>query len=101
MAQSYAITWQDDGTEPRSGRLELGPQSLVFEGANGHGPETHELLYTEIHSVHVARASKERLSGRPTLVLERRRGDPIRIAGIAQPGIVSELAEYLAARDGA
>ncbi len=99
MAESYAVTWQEAGAKPRSGRLELREQSLVFEGANGNGPKAHELPYAELASVHVAHAAGERLSGRPTLVVERCRGGPIRIASIAQPGIISELADHLSARD--
>jgi hypothetical protein len=99
MRASYAVTWQEPGAKPRSGRLELAERGLVFEGGNGNGPEAHELPYAELHSVHVTHAAGERLDGRPTLVVERRRGGPIRIASIVQPGIISELAEYLAVRD--
>jgi len=97
MRVSYAITWQEAEVESRSGRLELKPQGLEFEGSNGNGSAVEEVPYDDLSAVRIARASGDRLSGRPTLVLERRTGGPIRIASVAQPGIISELAEHLAA----
>ncbi|HEX9350795.1 MAG TPA: hypothetical protein VF877_05950 [Gaiellaceae bacterium] len=97
MRISYAITWQEPDAEPRSGRLELEPRGLSFEGSNGNGVAIEEITYDELSAVRIARTPGDRLSGRPTLVLERRTGGPIRIASVAQPGIISELAEHLAA----
>jgi len=97
MRISYAVTWQEPDAEPRSGRLELKSRGLDFEGSNGNGSATEEVTYDELSAVRIARTPADRLSGRPTLVLERRTGGPIRIASVAQPGIISELAEQLAA----
>jgi hypothetical protein len=97
MRISYAVTWQEPDAEPRSGRLELKPRGLGFEGSNGSGSAIEELGYDQVSAVRIARTPDDRLSGRPTLVLERRTGGPIRIASVAQPGIISELAEHLAA----
>jgi hypothetical protein len=97
MRASYAITWQEAENPPRSGRLELKPRGLGFEGSNGHGPTIAEIGYDELSAARIARTSGDRLAGRPTLVLERRAGGQIKIAGVAQPGIISELAEQLAA----
>jgi hypothetical protein len=97
MRVSYAITWQEPEAEPRSGRLELKPRGLGFEGSNGNVAATEEVAYDELSAVRIARTPGDRLSGRPTLVLERKTGGPIRIASVAQPGIISELAEHLAA----
>lgn len=96
MGVSYAITWQEAAAEPRSGRLELKPLGLGFEGPNGNGSANVEIPYGDLSAVRIARALDDRLSGRPTLILERRTGGPIRIASVAQPGIISELAEQLA-----
>lgn len=96
MRSTYAVTWQCADGEPRSGRLELGPQGLVFEGSNGDSSASERVSYEELTNVCIARASGERLSGRQTLLLERATGASIRIAGIVQPGIISELAERLA-----
>ncbi len=97
MGVSYAITWQEPEAEPRSGRLELKSRGLGFEGSNGSGSAIEEVAYDELSAARIARTPGDRLAGRPTLVLERRAGGSIRIAGVAQPGIISELAEYLAA----
>jgi hypothetical protein len=97
MRVSYAITWQGPEAVSRSGRLELNPRGLGFEGSNGNGPAIEEVAYDELSAVRIARTPGDRLAGRPTLVLERRAGGPIRIASVAQPGIISELAEHLAA----
>jgi hypothetical protein len=97
MRMSYAITWQESEAAPRSGRLELKPRGLGFEGSNGHGSAIAEVGYGELSEARIARTPGDRLAGRPTLVLERRSGGPIKIASVAQPGIISELAEQLAA----
>src|SRR5207247_7843835 len=73
------------------GRLELAREGLAF--TNGSTMET--IGYGDLRRVHVGRASADRISGRPTLVLERRTGEPVRIAGVGQAGIISELAEHL------
>jgi hypothetical protein len=96
MRETYAVTWRHGEGEARSGRLELTPEGLVF--ANGSAVET--VAYCELRGVHVGRSLSDRISDRQTLVLERRTGEPIRIAGVGQTGIISELAEQLAPRLG-
>jgi hypothetical protein len=96
MRTTYAVTWQDSSGESSSGKLELTPEGMVFEGSAGNGPVTMEIGYDEISTIRVARASADCLAGRPTLVLERRDDAPIRIGSVAQTGIISELAERLA-----
>jgi hypothetical protein len=92
MQESYAVIWREGDDEPRSGRLELTPEGLAF--TNGSSPETVE--YGDLRAVRVGRSPADRISGRQTLVLERRSGERIRIAGVVQAGIISELAEHLA-----
>jgi hypothetical protein len=92
MQESYAVIWRQGEDELRSGRLELTPDGLAF--ANGATAET--VQFGELRAVRVGRSAGDRISGRPTLVLERRSGETIRIAGVAQAGIISELAEHLA-----
>ncbi len=89
MNESYAVSWRSGSGEVRSGRLDLAPDGIAF----GSGSET--IAYSDVRSVHVGRAQADRISGRPTLVLERRTGEPIRITGVGQAGIISELAEHL------
>jgi hypothetical protein len=96
MRTSYAVTWQKADEVSHSGRLELQSRALTFEGSNGDSAESETIPYEDVTGVQIARSPEDRLSGRQTLVLERRFGDPIRIASIVHPGIISELAERLA-----
>jgi hypothetical protein len=90
-----------EGDGPRyAGKLELGRRELRLEaGTNGGGTGVvvREIAYSDLSGVSVGRTGKDRIGDRPALVLERRFGDPIRIASVVQAGIVSELAERLAA----
>jgi hypothetical protein len=95
MRASYAVTWRHGEGETRSGSLELTPIGIALEGANGGGPTTELLPYRDLRGVHVGRTNADRISGRQTLVIEQRIGEPIRVAGVVQAGIISELAEHL------
>jgi hypothetical protein len=95
MQRSYAVTWQENGGAFHSGKLELNGSGVVLEGGaqNGSGPIV--LPYSELLGMGVARNS-ERMTGRPTLLLYRRGGNPIRIASVVASSIISEVAEHLA-----
>jgi hypothetical protein len=96
MDASYAVTWQEGVGPVRHGKLELRSGTLVLEGSDRSGPpQRRAIAYDEVTSAQLTRVSTERLSGRPTLVVDRRGATPLRIAGVAQPGIISELAESL------
>lgn len=96
MSTSYAVTWQTAGEPGHSGRLELRSRTIAFEGSNGSSSASETIPYKDVTDVRIARSPDDRIADRQTLVIERRRGAPIRIAGIVHPGIVSELAERLA-----
>lgn len=96
MRTTYAVAWQAGVGESRAGKLELRDQGIIFEGSNGQGPSVTEVPFDDVSRVRVARRPADRLGGRPTLVLERHGTAPIRIASVAQTGIVAELAERLA-----
>jgi hypothetical protein len=100
MRTTYAVTWQEKDSSPHSGRLELRPWGLRFE-AVGDGEARPQIVrdvgYEDVAEVRIGRVTGDRIGGRPTLVVERRAGGPVRIASVAQAGIVSELAERLAA----
>lgn len=97
MPMTYAVSWQEPNGSLGSGRLELGMDSLTLHGGNG-GPAVHRAFsYSNMSALRVERASDERLGGRPTLIVDLRAGGSLRIAGVAQPGIVAELASRLAA----
>ena len=100
MRTTYAVTWQETGSPPHSGRLELRSRGLYFEATENDAKRTaivREIAYEDVAEIRVGRVEAERIGGRPTLVVERRAGRPVRIASVAQAGIISELAERLAA----
>jgi hypothetical protein len=91
MQVTYAVSWEEPDGSAGSGRLELGASALVLHGQNGSGAVTRSFPYRELGAVRVARDTGERLLDRPTLVVEVEGGGLLRIAGVAQPGIVAEL----------
>jgi hypothetical protein len=96
MHRSYAVTWTESDHAPQSGKLELRAGGLSLEGVNGHSTESLFVPYEELDTIAIAPA-RERIGGRPTLVIGRPHADLLRIASVAQPGIVSELADRLVA----
>ena len=96
-AAPYAVTWADRDTPPRSGKLELRAAGLSLEGSNnGSGPVALLVPYEELAGLRLA-SSHERLAGRPTLMLDRRGCSSLRVASVASPGVISEVAEQLGA----
>jgi hypothetical protein len=95
MQPSYAVTWEDPDGCRRSGRLELADSVLTLEGGNGGDPVRRAYPFRSMSGFHLARASSERLNGRPTLVIDLSAGGTLKIASVAQPGIVAELAGRL------
>jgi hypothetical protein len=94
---SYAVLWSEPEQPVRAGKLELEPNGLRFEGTRGRrgSAHVHCVFYEDIESVHVGRAGRERLAGRPALVLDLAVGGPLRIGSVQGAGILSELAEAL------
>jgi hypothetical protein len=62
----------------------------------GGRPVSREIAYESLTTVRVGRSAAERITGRPSLVLERHGGLPIAIVSVSQPGVVAEIAERLA-----
>jgi hypothetical protein len=89
---TYAVTWQDGTGTLHSGKAELRSRALHLDG-NG---DRLTVPYEHLTGISVAHSAADRIGGRPTLVLERGDGTPVRLASIAQLGIISELAERLA-----
>jgi hypothetical protein len=96
MKASYAVTWCNSDGRQATGRLELGTDGIALDGT-ADGETVHdEIPYRELASVDVGRGSKDRIGGRNSLVLGLTGRAPIRVAGVAEGWIVSELAERLA-----
>jgi hypothetical protein len=88
--ESFAVIWSESYRSPRAGKLELDSSGLRFDGDC-----THRIYYEDIESVHVARDLRERIAGRPALVLDLAVGGPLRIGSVGGVGILTELAERL------
>ena len=51
MKASYAVTWQEGAEPVRNGKLELGPETFVLEGANCSGPpQKRAIAYDQVTS---------------------------------------------------
>jgi hypothetical protein len=55
------------------------------------------VAYQSLCAFRIGRSAGDRIDGRPSVVLERPSSPPITIAGVAQSGVVAEIAERLAA----
>lgn len=96
MRVTYAVTWQEPDGARHSGRLELGTDALRLEGRNGAGSLKRSVHYSDVERYWLAHSSGDRLQGRPTLILELTDDSDLKIASVAQPGIIGEVAERLA-----
>ena len=75
----------------------LTSRALVIEGTDPDGAHATE-IDSGISATFASDAPpEERTDGWPTVMLERSDGGAVRISSVAQPGIVAELAERLAA----
>jgi hypothetical protein len=96
MQWSYGVVWRE-GTAPlASGKLELRADALRLDGMAGREPVSRDVAYDSLATVRVGRSAAERITGRPSLLLERRSGPPIAITSVSQPGVLVEIAERLA-----
>jgi hypothetical protein len=93
MERSYGVVWQEGSCAPVPGKLELLPRGLRLEGLES----TREVPYEAVAAIRVGRSASERINGGPSVVVERNLDDPITIATVAQPSVVGEIAERLAA----
>ena len=94
---SYGVVWQENDHAPLAGKLELGANELRLEARDCDHVAVCAFPYRDLVAVHVGRENCDRLDGRLTLLLERSNGDSVRIAALTQAGIVTEIAEQLAA----
>jgi hypothetical protein len=97
MRKSYGVVWREGAQPLARGKLELLPHAVRLEGMTGSEPTTREIAYDYLAEIHIGRSSKERIDGRPSLVLAPRTGDTLAIASVAQSGVVAEIAERLSA----
>jgi hypothetical protein len=93
MRTSYGVVWREGASSLATGKLELLPRGLRLEGLES----SREIPYEGVSGIRVGRSADERIGGRPSVVLERRTGTPVTIATVAQPSLVGEIVERLAA----
>ena len=99
MGETYAVIWRKSKLDGHvyAGRLELGPDGLMLWGGSGTHRVFERLAYDHFRAVRRARSIRERVGGRPSLVLELVAGGEISIASVGQPGALTEVADRLAA----
>ena len=93
METSYGVVWREGSAPLSSGKLELRPRAIRLEGLDSDA----EIPYEVLASVRVGRSARDRIDGRPSVVLERRTGEPISIATVAQPSLLGEIVDQVAA----
>jgi len=93
---SYAVVWSEPRCSLETGKLELGPESIRFEGSHGgrHGC-VHRVYYDDMLGVHIGYRESDRLRGRPAVVVDLVDGTPLRIGAVDGVGTVSELVDEL------
>jgi hypothetical protein len=93
MQPSYGVVWREGSGQPATGKLELLPRALRLEGRE----RSQEIPYDVVTAVRIGRSPSDRINGGPAVVIERLDGDRIIIATVAQPSLIGEIAERLAA----
>jgi hypothetical protein len=91
MSESYAVVWHEGSGPPAVGKLELLPGFLRLEGLAA-APRMLRIPYEAL-----AKVRMERVDGRPTVVLERRDDDTVRLATVLQPSLAGEIAAQVGA----
>ena len=93
---SYAVVWSEPRCDLETGKLELGAESIRFEGSHGgrHGC-VHRVYYDDIEGVRIGHNAGERLCGKPAVVVDLEDGGAVRIGSVDGVGTVSELADQL------
>lgn len=94
---SYAVVWKQDGGLVVPGQLRLEPSGILLLGAVAGRPEKHTLPYQSLASVRLGHGPDERLRGHPSLLVELRSLERYLIATIGGFGVVTELADQIAA----
>jgi hypothetical protein len=93
MQRSYGVVWREGSRAPVTGKLELLPRVLRLEGLDS----SRDIPYEGVAAIRVGRSRSDRINGGPSVMVEQRIGDTIAISTVAQPSMIGEIAERLAA----
>jgi hypothetical protein len=91
----YAVVFRAGQEQPTAGALVIGAEGLRLEGAAAAARVELDIAYAELTDVRVGRNPRERLNGRPTLLLGRAGKPPIQIEPYGL-GLLGEIADLLA-----
>ena len=94
LGGEYAVVWRTDDGPTCSGKLELGDEEVVLNGAQA--PDGLHIPLADLSSVEIGRAPGERVNGEKSLVLERRSCERVLVAALGGVGLLGELNELLA-----
>src|SRR5690349_16765247 len=97
MRKSYGVVWKSGDGPLVVGKLGVQPLGFELDGLLEGEPRREYVGYDELLEARVGRGAEERISGRPTVVLERRSGATLFVSTVAQPSLVGEIVEGLAA----
>jgi len=91
---NYAVTWSEDGGSVFAGSLEVAGTYLGLVGTAPLARVSHQrVLYAEVADIRMERRPERRLTGRPTLVVERQNGTHLRISTLSGAGMLNEIGE--------
>jgi len=90
----YPVVWCEQTGPTYAGSLALGPASLVLDGVSSGARSVVDLPYADLVRVRMASGGAERVSGRPTLLVESP-SRVLRIAAVAGAGVMGEVADAL------
>jgi hypothetical protein len=90
----YAVVWRTGAGPTSRGRLELGEDDVVLQGAGE--PDGLRIPFDELSSVQIGRGAAERINGDRSLVLERHSCERVLIAALGGVGLLGELNDLLA-----
>jgi hypothetical protein len=93
-ANEYAVVWRTDNGPTCSGRLELGENDLVLNGATA--PQGLRIPLSDLSSVEIGREPGDRINGEKSLVLERNSCERVLLAALGGVGLLGEINELLA-----
>jgi len=97
-SSSYAVAWRDGTGAAYPGKLELRPDGIRLETGSRRGRlRVLALRYEAVSAVRMARG-RERLVGRPTILLERSGRTPVAISIVSGIGALVDLADQINGR---